>query len=82
MIRNEFTIQVYETHARIAIMKGDREELNQCQTQLMALYNNNTSNNTESKKNICEFVGYRLLYYILTKSYKGQSVTYYFHFDA
>jgi hypothetical protein len=53
-----------------AYLQGDREELNQCQTQLMALYSLNSGKNHE---NITEFIGYRLLYYILTKSYKGKS---------
>jgi hypothetical protein len=73
MIRNKFTIQVYESHARIAIENKDRDEFNQCQNQLKTLYkvvSNKESSNLPMSSNNAEFIGYRLVYNILTKSFK------------
>ncbi|ROT42893.1 hypothetical protein SODALDRAFT_270007 [Sodiomyces alkalinus F11] len=66
-IKNNFTVSVYELHARIALEKGDLGEYNQCQTQLRSLYGLGLAGNP------IEFKAYRILYFIHTANRTGLS---------
>ena len=61
-IKNEFTVKVYEIHARIALEMGDLGEYNQCQSQLRGLYAYGI------KGSAMEFLAYRILYLLHTKN--------------
>eukprot|EP00559_Dactyliosolen_fragilissimus_P001587 CAMPEP_0184855092 /NCGR_PEP_ID=MMETSP0580-20130426/416_1 /TAXON_ID=1118495 /ORGANISM="Dactyliosolen fragilissimus" /LENGTH=783 /DNA_ID=CAMNT_0027349513 /DNA_START=184 /DNA_END=2532 /DNA_ORIENTATION=- len=77
-----FSVEVYETHARIALEEGDMNEYNQSQTQLKDLYESLACTETDKLsyasglENREEFLAYRILYYILltfNEKYDGGS---------
>jgi len=73
-ISNAFTVDVYETHARMALQENDVNEFNQAQTQLKILYDK--LDDKEALKNENEFVAYRMIYFVmmtLNKKYNGGS---------
>lgn len=55
-IKNEFTIKVYETNAKISLEAQDLDQFNQCQSLLIPLYK------TGIKGNEIEFLALRILY--------------------
>ncbi|KAJ7695104.1 SAC3/GANP/Nin1/mts3/eIF-3 p25 family-domain-containing protein [Mycena rosella] len=57
-IKNEFTVQVYEIHGRIALECGDMVEYNQCQATLKTLYDLGIPGRVE------EFTAYRILMFL------------------
>ncbi|GAA5930200.1 Thp3p [Sporobolomyces koalae] len=61
-ITNDFTVQVYEIHARIALEKGDLGEFNQCQTRLRHLYQQGLNGHP------MEFLSYRILYLLFSRN--------------
>lgn len=52
-------MEVYETHARIALETFDLQEFAQCQTQLQLLYREGITGGLERE---CEFAAYKILY--------------------
>ena len=59
-LRNAFTAEVYEHHARVALQNDDLGEFNQCQTVLKTLY----GEGVEGEE--MEFLAYRVLYSAVT----------------
>ncbi|CAK7901538.1 hypothetical protein CAAN1_06S04588 [[Candida] anglica] len=69
-IKNDFTIEVYEVHARVAIENNDLGEFNQCQSQLKYLYRlkRDMGGLVDDKfmNSELEFLSYRILYMLMT----------------
>ncbi|KAJ3550567.1 hypothetical protein NM688_g5045 [Phlebia brevispora] len=65
-IKNEFTVTVYEIHARMALEVGDLVEYNQCQAMLKNLYDLGITGKEE------EFTAYRILMLIHGRNRSGQ----------
>lgn len=66
-IKNEFTVEVYEIHARIALEAKDLGEYNQCQSMLRQLYELGLGGHP------LEFLSYRIMYLLHTKNRSGES---------
>ena len=64
------TVDVYETHARLAVVAKDFGEFNQCMSQLEQLYSSDAFTSKELV-NKPEFLAYRLLYFIYTNNSTG-----------
>jgi len=62
-IRDDFMVEVYETHARIAIEAADHSEFNQCQSQLAQLYKDG-----RKSRNRAEFAAYSIIYCLYTRN--------------
>ncbi|CCM00363.1 uncharacterized protein FIBRA_02393 [Fibroporia radiculosa] len=65
-IKNEFTVAVYEIHARMALEVGDMVEYNQCQAMLRNLYELGIPGKVE------EFTAYRILMLLHGRNRSGQ----------
>jgi len=56
-VRNQLTVDSYETHARIALEEGDKDEFNQCQNVLKSLHAHKLGGSP------VEFFAYRIIYW-------------------
>jgi hypothetical protein len=64
-IRNNFTLKVYCTHARIAIQVGDINELSQCQSVISELHRDGFT------KHRAEFTAYKILHFVHLGNHLG-----------
>eukprot|EP00796_Vickermania_ingenoplastis_P005477 gene5477-3951_t len=70
-IKNDFAVEVYETHARISLETGELGEFNQCQAALKHLYLLPSIN--RDKCSIAEFFCYRVVYLSLGQQFDSLS---------
>ncbi|KAG5492949.1 hypothetical protein JKF63_01529 [Porcisia hertigi] len=70
-IVDNFTVKVYEVHARLCLSTGDIGEFNQCQAGLRQFYAMDTVNLTQCDVN--NFFLYRLVYLTLSGQYDALS---------
>eukprot|EP00903_Cladosiphon_okamuranus_P013185 g12297.t1 len=69
-IEDELTVDVYETHGRIALESGDMEEYNQCQSRLKELHLAGVPG-----VSMDEFIGYRLIYSLYRENHREVNAT-------
>lgn len=67
-IKNDFTVQVYEIHARLALENGDLGEYNQCAANLQPLYQLNLNGNE------LEFISYQILYLCYSRNWSAANI--------
>lgn len=68
-IKNEFSILVYLTHAKVALDNNDLGEFNQCMSQMSQLFKELIPQNPKLIFQTYEFTVYKILYFLLTKNY-------------
>lgn len=66
-INDQLTLDSYEVHARLALENGDLTEFNQCQHQLLVLYDK-FGPNLKKKDDKYEFLAYFIIYSLISKS--------------
>ena len=66
----DLTVEVYESHARVALESRDLNEYNQCQTQLKQLYSTLKIKKNTKFGSEMEFIAYRILYYVYLQGNK------------
>eukprot|EP00752_Nemacystus_decipiens_P007101 g6363.t1 len=69
-IEDELTVDVYQTHGRIALEAGDMEEYNQCQSRLKELHLAGVPG-----VSMDEFIGYRLIYSLYRENHREVNAT-------